>query len=150
MIRGARPWRRPLPKMEWSGTPESVQISDLKKRAIFLPNGSPMGSHWGPQISNFGQKCLPKAPSGPLPKTVSKYVAFLTLQTLENQAPARAGAQFSLCGPAPKKSSKWAPKTSLLGGPWHLKRPQCGKIGHLKIHSKIDPEKYPKIIKMCL
>ena len=92
-----------------------------------------------PQISNIGQKCLPRAPLGPLPKNVSKYVAFLTLQTLENQAPAWAGAQFSLCGPTPKKSSKWCPETSLLGNSWRLKGPQCGKLGHPKIHSKIDP-----------
>ena len=107
-----------------------------------------MGPHWGAKISKICQKCLPKAPLGPLPKNVSKYVAFLTFQTLENQAPAWAGAQFSLCGPTPKKSSKWSPKTSLLGSPWPLKRSQCGKIGHLEIHSKIHPEKYQKIPKM--
>ena len=102
----------------------------------------------GPNINNIDQKCLPRARLGPLPKTASKYVAFLTLQTLENQAPAWAGAQFSLCGPTPKKSSKWSPKTSLLGSPWPLKRPQCGKLGHLKRHSKIHSEKYPKMIKI--
>ena len=145
---GGPPLAPAPPKMDYSGIPEIVQISDLNKRALWLQNGPPSGSHWRPQISNFAQKCLPKALSGPLPKTVSKYVAFLTLQTLENQAPAWAGAQFSLCGPTPKKSSKRSPKTSLWGSPWPLKRSQCGKIGHLEIHSKIHPEKYQKMPNM--
>ena len=134
--------------MDYFLLPKSVQISSLKKRALYLPNGPPLGTHWGPKISNIGQKCIPRAPLGPLPKSVSKCVACLTLQTLENQAPARAGTQFLLCGPTPKKSSKWSPKTSLLGSPWRRKGPQCGKLGHPKIHSKIHPEKYPKTIKI--
>ena len=121
--------------------PKIVQISDLKKRRLFLQNGAPLGAHWGAKISKICQKCRPRASLGPLPKNVSKYVAFLTLQAFENQAPALAGAQFSLCGPTPKKSSKWSPKTSLLGSPWPLKRSQCGQIGHLEIHSKLHPEK---------
>ena len=140
----------PMPPAPGSLVPKIVQISDLKKRRFLCQNGSPLGAHWGAKISKICQKCLPRAPLGPLPKNVSKYVAFLTLQTLENQAPAWAGAQFSLCGPTPKKSSKWSPKTSLWGNPWSLKRPQCGKLGHLKIHSKINSDKYPKMLKIGL
>ena len=88
----------------------------------------------------------PRASLGPLPKNVSKYVAFWTFQNLENQAPAWAGAQFSLCVPTPKKSSKMPSKTFLLGSSWLLKRSKCGKKGHLKMHSKIQSEKYPKNI----
>ena len=106
---------------------------------FFAKNGFPLRPHRAAQISKICQKCFPRASLGPLPKTVSKYVAFLTSQTLENQAPARAGAQFSLCGPTSKKSSKWSPTTFLLGSPWSLKRSQCGKLGDLKIHSKINP-----------
>ena len=119
------------PEMEGSGSPKIVQISDLKKRALCLQNGLPLGPQWAPKFSKIGQKCLPRAAFGPLPKIVSKIVAFLTLQTLENQAPACTGASFSLCAPAPKMSPKCSSKTSLKG--------------HLKIQSKIHSEKCPKI-----
>ena len=116
-VPGGPPLAQTPSKMDYSLVPKIVQISDLKKRRLFLQNGPPLGAHWGAKIRKICQKCLPRAPLGSLPKNVSKYVAFLTLQTLENQAPAWAGAQFSLCGPTPKKSSKWSPKTSLLGAP---------------------------------
>ena len=76
------------PQNPSSLVPKIVQISDLKKRRIFFQNGSPLEARWGAKISKICQKCFPKASLGPLPKNVSKYVAFLTLQTLENQAPA--------------------------------------------------------------
>ena len=69
------------------------------KSAISLKNGSP------------------ERPLDPFQKLCQNMLLFRLSQTLENQAPARAGAQFSLCGPTPKKSSKWCPKTSLLGSP---------------------------------
>ena len=109
-----------------------------------------------PLVSSYGRSCLGRfwfqMPFCPL--QMSKKRAPETFQKSKQfsnplgKAPLSTGAQFSLCGPTPKKSSKWSPKTSLLGSPWPLKRPQCGKLGHLKIHSKIHPEKYPKITKI--
>ena len=105
-----------------------MQISDLKKRRLFLQNGLPLGGHWGAQICNIGLKCLPRAPLGPIPKNVSKYVAFLTLQTLENQAPAPAGAQFSLRGPTPPKIIKLMSQNLPFGEPLAPKTPTMRKI----------------------
>ena len=77
-----------MPPAPYSLVPKIVQISDLKKRRLFCQNGPTLGPHWGAKISKICQKGLPRTALGPLPKNVSKYVAFLTLQTLENQAPA--------------------------------------------------------------
>ena len=82
----------PMPPAPYSLVPKIVQISDLKKRRFLCQNGPPLGAHWEAKIRKICQKGLPIAALGSLPQNVSKYVAFLTFQTLENQAPAWAGA----------------------------------------------------------
>ena len=71
--------------------------------------------HWGAKISATGQKCLPGAPLGPLPKTVSTYVAFLTLLTLEMKLLPRRELNSHCAALSPKSLQNGVPKPPFWG-----------------------------------